>query len=154
MTETIEPTESKKGIIRRAYEDFKSTNTTYKATWGAFILGTGIAFGSVVGVTTREGTPELRNHNHLVNELYSLKNTSFKFQDLLNEKYVDFLRTSVRSIEARKDSLESLPSFKIAKEESKKSGDLWSYIAMGGIAIMGGSLVTDLAMRKRKKKTR
>ena len=153
MTETNEQHEEK-GIVRRAYEEFKSIDATYRTSLGTFILGTGITFGSIVIGLTREGTPELMEHRHLENKLYSLQNTPVKVQDLLNEKYVNSLRTFVRSIEARKDSLESLSSFKIAKEDSEKSLNLWTCVAGGGLSIMAGSLVFDIAMRKKRRKVK
>jgi len=154
MTETIEQTQEKKGFIRRGYEGFKGLNKTLKIGTIGYFIGFGIVIGSITSKVIREIPLELREYNRLENELSPLSNKNVTFQDLLNDKYVDSLRTAIKNIKAKKDSLESLSSFNETKEDSERLDSFLLYLGIGGISVMGGSIPPIIigSARKRMKK--
>lgn len=136
MTKGLEQTEDKKGFIRRAYEGFKGLNKTLKIGIIGYCVGLGIATWAITEALTREIPSELSYYNKLESELSYLSNKKINVQDLLNDRYIDSVRTTIKSIKAKKDSLESLSSFNEIKEHDKKSTDSLFYLGLGGASVM------------------
>ena len=101
----------------------------------------------------REIPPEVREYNLLRNELsYPSSDKTITIENLLSDRYMDSLKTSVKNIKAKMDSLESLSSFNKLKEESEKSGSFLFNIGMSGAGVMVISLpFLWRGMRKQRK---
>jgi hypothetical protein len=153
MTEKLEQTEDKKELIRRAYKSFRGLNTTYKVSLISYFAGIGITVGSIIGTVTREIPPEVREYNILGNELsYPSPSKTITTDNLLNDRYMDSLRTALKNIKAKRDSLESLASFNKAKKDSERLSNILWYSGLGGIGVMAISIPSIRIAKQRKKK--